>query len=127
MLNRITTTAMNTAAAIPAHCSSTASQSAPVTARRVHGSHGWASSNTVSRSQLPPRALSIEEPVTSMPITNSTSPIPRTAGITSGRFTSRVVMSRIEPKARAGSQSCSTEESVRSQIGVWDCDSPDAT
>ena len=55
-----------------------------------------------------------------MPITNSTTPIASTAGITSGRFTSRVATSRITPKAMAGTQSCNTEESIRSPIVLRD-------
>ncbi len=58
--------------------------------------------------------------MTSIPIANSTRPIPSTTGITIGRFTRRVATSRTTPNANAGPQSCSTEAWKRSPIGVRD-------
>ncbi len=95
--------ATKTAVAIPAHCPSTADQSAPVSARKVHGSHSRVDSNGPS-SHRPCLAASIEEPVTSIPTANPTSPIPSTMGMTSGFFTSRTATYRITPKASAGTQ-----------------------
>ena len=114
-LNSIASTATNTAVAIPVHCPSTAPQSAPLNARTVHGCHSRADSNGPS-SHRPSFAVSIVEPVTSMPTTNSTSPMPRTAGITSGRRTTRVATSRTTPKTNAGPQRTSSCSRVRSPI-----------
>ncbi len=62
-----------------------------------------------------------------IPITNTTSPIAITAGITSGRFTTRTETSRIAPNARAGSQRCSADASNRSLRGLKNGDTPEAT
>ena len=77
--------ATNTAVTIPAHDSSTDAQSAPASASNVHVFHNTTESNDPS-SHPPSRTSSIEEPVTTIPITNTTSPIPITAGITRGRL-----------------------------------------
>ena len=65
--------------------------------------------------------------MTTIPITKTTSPIPITAGITSGRFTIRTAISRITPNASAGSQRCSAEVSDRSLRGVKYGDTSEAT
>ena len=126
MLNRIANVATNTAVTIPAHDSSTESQSAPPSALSVHVFHRIAESNDPS-SHPPPRTSSIEEPVATTPITNTTSPITITAGITSGRLITRTAISRITPNARAGSQRCSAEVSNRSLRGVKNGDTLEAT
>ena len=110
MLNRIASVETNTAVTIPAHDSSTDAQSAPASASNVHAFHNTTESNDPS-SHPPSRTSSIEEPVTTIPITKTTSPIPITAGITSGRFRTRTAIRRITPNARAGSQRCSAEVS----------------
>ena len=46
--------------------------------------------------------------MTSIPIANSASPMPMIAGITSGRFTTRVTMSRTTPKTNAGTHRVSS-------------------
>src|SRR5215210_6791654 len=102
MLNRIANVATKTAVAIPAHDSSTEGQSAPPSALNAHGCHGCAVSDDPNSSHPPSRTSSIEEPVATIPATNTTSPITITAGITSGRFTTRTETSRITPNARAG-------------------------
>jgi glutamate-1-semialdehyde 2,1-aminomutase len=59
-----------------------------------HGFHGWAVSDDPNSSHPPSRTSSIEEPVATIPSTNTPSPITITAGITSGRFTTRTAISR---------------------------------
>ena len=98
-----------------------------MSARNVHGCHVSNESNGPSRSQWPDRALAIDEPVTTMPIANSTTPIARTTGITSGDFTSRVATSRITPNTNAGSHSFSSSPWNRSPIGVRYGDSSEET
>ena len=125
-LNSIASTATNTAVAIPAHCPSTADQSAPLIARSVHGSHRRADSNGPS-SQRPAFAVSSEEPVRSTPATNATRPIASTTGITRGRRITRTATSRITPKTKAGSHRTREYSRVRSPaVRRYTC-TPDET
>ena len=96
--------ATNTAVTISAHDSSTDAQSAPPSASNVRNSHSCVVSDPPNSSHPPSRTSSIEEPVTTIPITNTTSPIPITAGITRGRLITRTAISRITPNASAGSR-----------------------
>ena len=69
----------------------------------------------------------IDEPVTSIPTANTTSPIPSTAGITSGRLMTRTAMSISAPKTNAGphrTSSCSRSRS--SNVRRWGS-TPEAT
>ena len=104
MLNRVAIVATKTAVAMPAHDSE---HGGPVGAAERLERPRLPRLRRLGRSeQQPPplRTSSIEEPVATIPTTNTTSPIAITAGITSGRFTTRTEMSRITPNARAESQ-----------------------
>ena len=66
--------------------------------------------------------------MTSMPIANTTSPIPSTTGITSGFFTNRTATSKITPKANAGTQrSAHRSASMSLNLRRWNSIAPKAT
>ena len=77
----------------------------------MHGSHRSVFTNGPS-SHSPSRASWIDLPVTTSQIANPTSPRASIAGITSGRFTTRVAISRMAPKARAGTHRSSSKGST---------------
>ena len=126
MLNKMAMAATSTAVAMAAACPSTADQSAPPSARNVHGCHSRADSNG-PRSHPPSFATSIDEPVTTMPIANTTTPIPSTIGMTSGFFTSRTANSKTRPNASAVSECLSASEWSMSPIVRRWTSIPDAT
>ena len=126
MLNKIANVATKTAVTIPAHDSSTESQSAPPSASSVQVFQRITESNDPS-SHFPLRTSSIEEPVATIPTTNATNPIAITAGITSGRLITRTAISRVTPNARAGSQCRSASAVPRSLRGLKNGETFDAT
>ena len=113
-LNNAAITATNTAVAMPATWPSTADQSAPVIASGiVPGSQSRPAGKGPS-SQSPSRTSSSVEPVTTTPTAKAARPTPITAGITSGRRTTRVITSSRMPNASAGSHRMSSSSRMRS-------------